>query len=1189
MVALRTGKPVERVVMGVFNPQRNALVWLSVSAVPLFRPGEVSPFQVFTTFVDITERRLADRRLRDSEAKFRTLFEQVPDGILLIDAHTAEVVAFNQRAREILGYTAEELSKLKIADIEVIETPEEAAAHAERIRRAGHDRFETKHRTKDGRLVDVQVSVGALEIEGKPFFAAIITDITERKLAECERELEVKVLNEAGDSRSLLSSIAGLVRDWLGCDAVGFRLREGEDFPYFETSGFPPGFVEAENRLCAVDACGRTLRDSQGNPVLECMCGNVLCGRTDPGKPFFTAAGAFWTNSTSELLAHTTEADRQARTRNRCHGEGYESVALIPLRAAGEVLGLLQVNDRRKGRFTPRMIGLLERLAGSIALGLAHRRAEDAVRESELRFRQLAENLPHMFWVVAPDWKAVEYVNPVYEKMTGRSCESLRERPSSWLQSIHPEDRQRIRDAILAYDPHQGKPLTLPDARVVHLDGSVRWTRTRGFPVLNQEGQVYRVAGVSEDISEQKQAEAALRQRLGFERLVAEIGADLAAAQGAAVHRAIDRALETLGRFTQVDRAVVFEFQEEGGRWVNTHQWLAEGVEPSAGIFQGAPLDEDLPWLVQRIRDREVVHFPNLAALPPDAERDRQRLASQGVQSLIAIPMELGQRLIGAICLECLRGRHDWAEEDQSLLRCVAQAIGGAWVRASAEELLRSERDRAQRYLDTVEAIILALDREGRITLINGKGCRLLGYREEELLGQDWFATCLPQPEGSQVLRPVFLSLLAGEMGPAEYVTNTVLTRDGQRREIAWHNALLRDASGRIVGTLSAGEDVTDRLRAETELRESKQRLELAVRAGNVGLWDWDLRTNRIYFSSEWKRQIGYRDFEIGNDFSEWQSRVHPEDLDRFLAEIRSLSAGNKGEGCIEFRFQHKDGSYRWMLAQASLQVDEQGRPVRLLGSHIDITQTKRLEADLRESLRRQAAVEKLAATGRMAAVVAHEINNPLAGIKNAFRLVREAVPPDHPDRDMADRMAREIDRMADIVRQMYEIYSPRTEQLAEAILASTARDVAILLEHMCRERRVRITIGDIPADWTVLVHPGTLQQVLYNLVTNGVKASPEGGDVRIDAALDGRGWFVIEVRDQGPGIPPEVQKELFQPFVSAPVGGGAKQGLGLGLAVVKSLVDSLGGRVEFETAAGKGTCFRVYLPRKRASQEEST
>ena len=127
-------------------------------------------------------------------------------------------------------------------------------------------------------------------------------------------------------------------------------------FPISRPAAFPPSSSQLENQLCLRDAAGGVVRDSCGNPVLECMCGNILCGRFNPALPFFTPKGSFWTNSTSELLASTSETDRQGRTRNRCNGEGYESVALIALRHGGETIGLLQVNDRAKGRFTPEMI-----------------------------------------------------------------------------------------------------------------------------------------------------------------------------------------------------------------------------------------------------------------------------------------------------------------------------------------------------------------------------------------------------------------------------------------------------------------------------------------------------------------------------------------------------------------------------------------------------------------------------------------------------------------------------------------------------------------------------------------------------------------------------------------------------------------------------------------------------------------
>ena len=141
--------------------------------------------------------------------------------------------------------------------------------------------------------------------------------------------------------------------------------------------------------MCVRSENGEPLHDGDGNPVLECMCGNVICGRFDPSKPFFTPKGSFWTNCTTELLASTTEADRQARTRNRCNGEGYESVALIRLHSGSEPLGLVQLNDHGKGLFTAETIAFWERLAGYLAVAVAKSRTDKMLRESEERLKNV--------------------------------------------------------------------------------------------------------------------------------------------------------------------------------------------------------------------------------------------------------------------------------------------------------------------------------------------------------------------------------------------------------------------------------------------------------------------------------------------------------------------------------------------------------------------------------------------------------------------------------------------------------------------------------------------------------------------------------------------------------------------------------------------------------------------------------
>ena len=252
---------------------------------------------------------------------------------------------------------------------------------------------------------------------GAPSGVAHETDITVRFL---------RLVNESTGTRDLIRAVATFFQKLSGCDTVGVRLQEGEDFPYYEARGFSPEFVRAESQLCARDSAGEISRDNQGNAILECMCGNVICERFDPAKPFFTAQGSFWTNSTTQLLATTTEADREARTRNRCNSEGYESVALIPLRLGEQRFGLLQLNARRAGAFSPETISLWERLGAHLAVALGKFLADEALRESEARFRSLFENMQEGFAYCRMVFEGGQprdfiylHVNDGFERLTG--------------------------------------------------------------------------------------------------------------------------------------------------------------------------------------------------------------------------------------------------------------------------------------------------------------------------------------------------------------------------------------------------------------------------------------------------------------------------------------------------------------------------------------------------------------------------------------------------------------------------------------------------------------------------------------------------------------------------------------------------------------------------------------------------
>ncbi|MCF8109732.1 MAG: PAS domain S-box protein, partial [Desulfohalobiaceae bacterium] len=176
-----------------------------------------------------------------------------------------------------------------------------------------------------------------------------------------------------------------------------------------------------------------------------------------------------------------------------------------------------------------------------------------------------------------------------------------------------------------------------------------------------------------------------------------------------------------------------------------------------------------------------------------------------------------------------------------------------------------------------------------------------------------------------------------------------IRSEEGDR--IVWASAApVHDAKGEIIAGIVVFPDITSLKQTEAALREALLRQEEIVRAANVGLWDWDLEANTVSYSAEWKRQIGYAEHDISDDFEEWRSRVHPDDLEPTLETINQSIAEGSQRHKVEFRFCHRDGTYRWILAQASILQDENGHSIRMLGSHIDITDQKKAEKALQES-----------------------------------------------------------------------------------------------------------------------------------------------------------------------------------------------------------------------------------------------
>jgi len=334
---------------------------------------------------DVTSRVKVNTALAQSEERFRLLVDQTVDGIFVSDAngHYTDV---NNAGCQMLGYSRQEILGLTIAQVVAREEVKRIGPEVARFADGKVVRSEWRFRRKDGSFFVGEV-VGRQLPDGR--LQAILRDITERRQDEDDQRLTtdiLRLLNQSGDDlHTLIGQVLHLLKESAGFDAVALRLREGEDCPYHAQVGFTENFVRQENFLCAKAQDGSIIRDAANQPVLECTCGLVLSGRTDPKIPCFTEGGSFWTNNSWQLVESLTpQTDARRNPRNRCIDTGYLSFALLPVHADGQIIGLLQLNALAPNRFRPERIRLFESMAGNLGMAVQRYRAEKALRDAKI-------------------------------------------------------------------------------------------------------------------------------------------------------------------------------------------------------------------------------------------------------------------------------------------------------------------------------------------------------------------------------------------------------------------------------------------------------------------------------------------------------------------------------------------------------------------------------------------------------------------------------------------------------------------------------------------------------------------------------------------------------------------------------------------------------------------------------------
>jgi len=330
------------------------------------------------------------------------------------------------------------------------------------------------------------------------------------------QELAAQVLarlNQQTLAEDSIRGILGLIEDFVGVEAAGIRLRQTGDFTYFVSDGFSGSFLEAENLLCIDKKTGRVVLDEEGRRIPQCMCGIVLRGRTDPAYPCFTQGGSFWTNSTTELLGSGLQKHVDEPLRGRCNAEGYESLALIPLKRGDEVRGLLHIADKRPNLFTLDLIEFLEGVGASIGIALAREQAEEELRQSAERLNR-TQGIAHLgSWELDLVDNRLLWSDEVY-RIFGLQPQEFGATYEAFLEAVHPDDRAAV-DEAYSGSLGEGRDTYENEHRVVRRsDGDIRIVHERCEHIRDESGRIIRSIGMVHDITERKRAEETIRRQL---------------------------------------------------------------------------------------------------------------------------------------------------------------------------------------------------------------------------------------------------------------------------------------------------------------------------------------------------------------------------------------------------------------------------------------------------------------------------------------------------------------------------------------------------------------------------------------------------------------------------------------------------------------------------------------------------
>ncbi len=908
------------------------------------------------------------------------------------------------------------------------------------------------------------------------------------------------------------------------------------------------------------------------------------------------------------------------------------------------------------------------------------RLAEEALRESETRFKTVFNEAPLGIAVIDSLTGHIYSVNPMFAKIAGRTMEELAH--IDWMSITHPDDVQADLDNMALLNAGEISGFHM-EKRYLHHDGTPVWINMTIAPVSVEGNLHLRHLCMIEDITERKRAEALLLETQtllqtaldscqvgiaiadapsGNLRYVNEAGLIIRGAErqdvvdGVGVNQYVSgwQLLDLDGTPLKTEevplaRAILFgepctrEFivrrsdnndrsvianaapvRDAHGNVVagivafldRTDQKKAElALRESEERLRRAVLQAPFPLLLHA-EDGEILmvsdawteitgyshaDIPTIADWTERAYGERKHLVQADIDRLYGLTGKINEGEY-EIRTKCGKKRTwDFASAPLGRLpdgRRLAMSMAmDVTERKLADEALRqSDRKFATAFtLNPAMTVLFSPEEEGnRILDVNQAFEGLTGYLREEVIGRT--SQELQLWADPRELEVAMKRLLAeGRVHNYEW---RIRCKTGDIRTGLLSTDFIELDGKRCA--ISTTIDITERKAAQEAIRKNEQRLRLVLEANSEGVWDWNIPSKHAVFSPNYTRMLGYEPDEFAKDYDGWRVLVHPDDIGRVDKAHHEHLYGGK-EFCVELRMRHKSGDWRWILSRGMVvERDAQGRPIRMIGTHLEITEDKRREAENAELEKQFRQAQKLESVGRLAGGVAHDFNNLLTVINGYSGFLLNRLHAHDPLRPYAEQISQAGEHAASLTKQLLafsrkQVIDPRIIDLNKTIGDAVPMLQRMIGEDLALKTKLDRSLGQVNAD------PDQIYQVIMNLAVNARDAMPNGGELDIETAnveVDDAGaaaihptavsgsYVLMTVTDTGHGMDDVTRAQIFEPFFTTKEVG---KGTGLGLATVYGIIRQSNGWITVRSEVGVGTSFNIYLPRTEGSAHPET